>query len=239
MFIPARFCGPTESGNGGYVCGRLANHLSGCAVVRLMAPPPLETELRVEATATQAKLFHGSRIIAAARVDDLALVPPARPSFAEARQAARSYAGAADHPFPRCFVCGPNREVGDGLRIFPGSVASAPIVAAPWVPDLSLADAAGRVRPEFLWAALDCPGYFAVMPKRESGMTAVLGELCARIDAVVEADKRYVVIGWSLGEEGRKRYAGSAILSATGDTVALARATWIEVAASAFESESA
>ncbi|MEF8941989.1 MAG: hypothetical protein V5B78_04265, partial [Desulfohalobiaceae bacterium] len=129
------------------------------------------------------------------------------------------------------------RATGDGLRIFPGPIGSEPGVAAPWLPDMSLANGSESIQAEYLWAALDCPGYFAVMPMLESGRAAVLGELCARIDAAVEPNASYVVTGWSLGQEGRKRYAGSAILSATGHTVAIARATWIEVQASTFGSE--
>ena len=102
---------------------------------------------------------------------------------------------------------------------------------------MSLANGLERIHEEFLWAALDCPGYFAVMPMLESGKAAVLGELCARIDAAVEPNAKYVVTGWSLGQEGRKRYAGSAIFSGTGDAVALGKATWIEVSGSAFGSE--
>lgn len=229
MIISSRFRGPTESGNGGYVCGRLASYLPGSAAVRLKAPPPLETELNVEASETEAQLLHESMVIAVAKVAEPNLVSPARPSFAEAEEAAKSYTGFAHHPFPQCFVCGPERAASDALRIFPGLIGSEPIVAAPWVPDISLANGSESVKTEFLWAALDCPGYFAVMSMPESGKAAVLGELCAQIDAAVKPNEKYVVIGWSLGIEGRKRYAGSAIFSAAGDTVAIAKATWIEV----------
>ena len=37
------------------------------------------------------------------------------------------------------------------------------MLAAPWVPHASLDDGTGRVATEFLWAALDCAGAFAVM----------------------------------------------------------------------------
>ena len=40
--IARRFRGPSQSGNGGYVCGRLARHVAGPALVRLRAPPPLD-----------------------------------------------------------------------------------------------------------------------------------------------------------------------------------------------------
>jgi len=47
MTIPRRFRGPPNSGNGGYVCGMLARHITGAAEVALRAPPPLETGLSV------------------------------------------------------------------------------------------------------------------------------------------------------------------------------------------------
>ncbi|MGR6999796.1 hypothetical protein ACU686_19670 [Yinghuangia aomiensis] len=57
------------------------------------------------------------------------------------------------------------RTEGDGLRLFPGLLPQQPgTTATPWVPDASLADADGaRVRPEFVWAALDCPGGWTVL----------------------------------------------------------------------------
>ena len=61
------------------------------------------------------------------------------------------------HPFPTCVVCGPDRDPGDGYRIFPGRLAGDGLFAADWTPDPSLADDVGHVRPECLWGALDCP----------------------------------------------------------------------------------
>lgn len=233
LVIASRFRGPPRSGNGGYVSGRMAAHVPGCAVVRLKAPPPLETELRIEPWQSGARLVHGATVIAEARAAQLDLTPPEAPSWQEARQAAKSYAGFTRHAFPGCFVCGPRRASGDGLRIFPGSVASRPIVAAPWTPDASLGDGAGKVRPEFLWAALDCTSAFAVMDVPE-GQAIVLGELSARIDARVEPDEACTVAGWPLRIDGRKRIAASAVYSASGRPVAVGLATWIEVPASAF-----
>jgi hypothetical protein len=45
--IDRRFCGPPESGNGGYVCGRAAAFLEGDVEVTLRRPPPLGTPLDV------------------------------------------------------------------------------------------------------------------------------------------------------------------------------------------------
>ena len=50
IMIDKRYCGPPNSGNGGYVCGRLARHIPGGAEVTLRAPPPLDKPLDVVAT---------------------------------------------------------------------------------------------------------------------------------------------------------------------------------------------
>ena len=42
IIINRRYCGPPNSGNGGYVCGRLARHISGGAEITLRSPPPLD-----------------------------------------------------------------------------------------------------------------------------------------------------------------------------------------------------
>jgi acyl-coenzyme A thioesterase PaaI-like protein len=120
------------------------------------------------------------------------------------------------------------------LRIFPGPIKSQSIVSAPWIPHSSLANGSNVVRPEFLWAALDCTGGFAVLPIPE-GKAVVLGELCARIDgSITSSEQCVVIIGWPLHVDGRKRFAGSAVYSSSGRPVAVGRATWIEVPASEF-----
>ena len=84
-------------------------------------------------------------------------------SFEEARKAAEYYGGLVEHPFPACFSCGIARPGSDGLGLRPGLLPGREgVTAASWRPDGSLADAAGQVRPEFVWAALDCPGGWTV-----------------------------------------------------------------------------
>lgn len=229
MLIARRFCGPPRSGNGGYVAGTLAAQLPpGAVAVRLKAPPPLETKLRVEATRDVARVFDGDVLIAEARPAQLDVEAPAAPSYAEAVEASKSFTGFHHHPFPSCFVCGPARRPGDGLRIFPGLIESRAVLVAPWPPDRSLVDTMGRVDPAFLWAALDCTGVFA-FPVASAGNVLVLGELAVRIDGAAMPGEKCTTAGWSLGIDGRKRYAGSAIYSAEGREIAVARATWIEV----------
>ena len=48
IVIENRYCGPPDSGHGGYTCGRLANFIHGVAEVTLRRPPPLNKELRVK-----------------------------------------------------------------------------------------------------------------------------------------------------------------------------------------------
>jgi hypothetical protein len=102
------------------------------------------------------------------------------------------------------------------------------MLAAPWQPDDSLADGSGKVGTEFLWAALDCTGGFAVLPLPE-GVAIVLGELCASVVGHVMPGDRCVVVAWPLGTAGRKRFAGSAVFAADGGLVAKAKAVWIEI----------
>lgn len=226
LTIARRFCGPPNSANGGYACGLLAQHIDGPAVVRLKAPPPLETRLQVESDGETAVLRHGSSVIAEARRGDPGLVPPVTPSHASAT-AALKQRPRTSRLFAGCFACGPQRAKGDGLRVFPGVLGDGPNLAAPWVPEASLAGNDGCVQPEYLWAALDCAGGFAIWPDESTAI--LLGEFCARIDNPVKPGDECVVVAWPLGAEGRKRYAGTAVLDGAGRVAAIARATWIEV----------
>lgn len=226
--IPERFCGPPNSGNGGYVCGLLAEGLTGTVTVRLKAPPPLNTRLCREWTTDSARLLHEAAVIGEAKSSDLLLEAPNCPTLGEAEQAAQAYPGFTSHAFPRCFVCGPARMPGDGLRIFPGPLSGRSFHAAPWVPDGSLAKDGSSVAPEFIWAALDCPSAFAVLPLPE-GTTIVLGELTASLRGTLTAGQPVVVTSWPMAREGRRRTAGSAIHRSDGELVAIARAVWVEV----------
>lgn len=224
--IDPRFRGPPESGNGGYSAGRLAEALGGSDVeVMLRLPPPLGRDLRIERDAEGARLLDGDSLIATAVPRPLDLDVPQPPDLEAAIGAEGRYAGFHDHVFPGCFVCGPERAAGDALRIFPGPTGN-DRVAAHWVPDESLADRDGRVRTEFLWAALDCPGYFAT--KRKAG-PAVLGRIAARIDRRPQVGETLIVTGWPIAHDGRKHHVGTALHDIEGRRIAAARATWISI----------
>ena len=68
IIIDKRYCGPPNSGNGGYVCGRLARHIPGGAEVTLRAPPPLDKPLDVVATDDGSwELRDGATVVATGR----------------------------------------------------------------------------------------------------------------------------------------------------------------------------
>jgi hypothetical protein len=216
LTIEARYNGPDGSANGGYTCGRIAELLGGHAEVTLRSPPPLETHLRVERDGDGIRLLDGEALVAEAVPAALELVVPAPPSFSEAEAASARYPGFEEHAFPRCFVCGPAREPGDGLRVFAGPLGNGRF-AATWEPT--------EVAPELVWAALDCPGAIAVgFPDR--GET-LLGRFAAAIEELPEPGERCIVLAWPLGEDGRKLYAGTALYAEDGRPLARGRATWI------------
>jgi hypothetical protein len=211
LVIDRRFRGPADSGNGGYSCGRIAALVGNPAEVTLRLPPPLQRPLRFDG----ARLWDGDELVAEAAQVELDLDVPEAVAFEEAERAARPD---PTSPFPECFVCGRERE--DGLRIFAGPVAGRDVVAAPWIPRED------ETAPEFVWAALDCPGAYATgVPGRG---TVVLGRLAAGVERVPRAGERCVVVGWSLGSDGRKHDAGTALFGEAGDLLGFGRAIWIE-----------
>lgn len=237
--IDKRFCGPPNSANGGYACGILAKAIGRGAEVTLHAPPPLGRPLELARTADgAAELRDGARLLATARNArlDLSHIPVA--SFAEAEDAVRrSRSDEGSRYFRSCFVCGPARRAGDGLRIFVGALAArstdAQVLAGPWVPYPALAGKDGRVAAEFVWAALDCPSGFACMAARRRdrhGTEAILlGRMRAQIHACPRPGDRCVLTAWPTGSDGRKLFANSALIGAEGEILAAAQSTWVIV----------
>ena len=221
--IDRRFRGPPDSGNGGYSCGLLAAALGGSDVeVTLKLPPPLDRELAIVVDGDEARMMDGDTLVAEARRRTVDLDVPSPPSLAEAGAAEAHYTGQVNHIFPTCFVCGPDRDPGDGLCIFPGAIGDQ--VAAAWTPAHSLTGVDGMLKPEFVWAALDCPGIFAV---EAAARPAVLGRFAVHLVDRAIAPQPLVVTGWEIASEGRKHRAGTALHSADGTLLAFGEATWI------------
>ena len=213
IVIDRRFRGPAGSGNGGYSAGLFALAHGGAVVeVTLLVPPPLETPLVLEGE----RILAGDVVVAAVRDAELGVSPPDPVALGDAIAAA---APDLDSPFPECFVCGHARGA-DGLHIHAGPVAGRPLHAAAWTV------AEDTVGPEFVWAALDCPGAYATgVPGRG---VVVLGQLTARVDRVPAAGEECVVVARHLGSDGRKHGAVTALFAASGELLGLARALWIE-----------
>jgi hypothetical protein len=173
----------------------------------------------------------GDTVVAEARPVELELEVPTPVPLAEALEAdARStYRDAEKHWFDTCFVCGPSRAEGDGLRMFPGPLDGRELFATVFRPDESLADADGRVLPEVVWASLDCPTSAPIADWDDQRPPSVLARLAVRVQAPVEAGRAYVAMSWPLGEDGRKRSAGAALYDEDGLPVAVSRALWIEL----------
>jgi hypothetical protein len=234
LTIPSRFRGPAGSGNGGYVCGGIAAYAEGPVTVTLRRPPPLDTPMAVEqGDDGSLRIRHDSTLVAEATSSpDLPpLDVPATVSMAEARMAAGRARYFQDPTFPDCFVCGPKRRPGDGLRIFPGPVPDRALWAAPWIPDSSVAGPDGRVRPEVVWAALDCPSGIAVAEAAslDQDTAIVLGRMTANLAVLPLPDDPCLLIAWPGGGDGRKLTSGSALLGPGGEVLAVARAVWITV----------
>jgi hypothetical protein len=234
IVIGRQFCGPPNSGNGGYVCGVLAKGHDGPVTAVLRAPIPLDAELDLEPRdGGQALLGAEGALIGQGRpaVQELP-EPPPPPSLEAARAAAGRHIGLTQRIHPICFTCGTARDDGDGLRVLPGQVEGAEtgIVACTWTPHANFAGEDGIVASEVVWAALDCPGYFAWVEK-EGRHGALLGTMTAEVRRPVRAGEEYVVVAWPISKDGRKEVAGVALYDGEGRLAGLAHQVWIVMGA--------
>jgi hypothetical protein len=217
--IARRYRGPRTSGNGGYSAGLLARAAGlSAAEVTLRLPPPLDVPIRLEPDGTHWRALAGAELVAELRAIAPDLYPPAAPTWEEAVAAADGAANFDSPEFAECFVCG-SRPEGDGLEVHAGPVPDRDgLVAAPWT--------AREVSPEVVWATIDCPGAYA-LNAGERG-EPVLARITARVDRLPAEGERCVVVGWPIGEDGRKLHAGTALYGEDGDPIAVARQLWIE-----------
>jgi hypothetical protein len=257
LVVPARFCGPPSSGNGGWSAGAVAAYAgNGCPTdharpwpaitVSLLAPPPLEVPMSIapgdggDRNGGVVATYEGKPVLAArCTTDDVSDVEPVTPG--EARAAEASYAGLTSHPFPTCFSCGTGREPGDGLRIFPGRVADHDghaRVAATWTPDPSVAedyhayvDDQPRAGLPVTWAALDCVGGWAGDLEER---LMVLARITVRVDSLPVVGEEHVLVGLGGRREGRKTWTSSTMYDADGRVVASAAHLWVAFDPAAF-----
>jgi hypothetical protein len=229
IVIEPAFEGPPASAHGGYACGTLAPYLPADAEITLRAPVPLGTALQIAPQNGGLALYAGTSVVAEGVSTRLANGAPEPPAFAEALAATASFPGLRSHPYPGCLGCGTGRTDTVALRLFPGPLAGRDLVAAVWYPSGD-ATAGGLIRPEFAWAALDCPGGWAAIHFGRVDRPAVLGRMAARLLQPIRAHSAHIVVGWLDGVSGRKLTAGSALYSRDGVLQGFSRQTWITLA---------
>jgi hypothetical protein len=122
--------------------------------------------------------------------------------------------------------------VGDGLRVFTGALPDRPeLFASPWMPHDALAhdDGSGEVRPEFVWAALDCPTSAPILATLPEGRAAVLGTLAADVQRRPKVGERHVLMAWFAGSTDKVAHGGCVLLDERGQRLAISRGTWVYV----------
>ena len=239
LIIGSRFNGPPTTGNGGFVAGRLAAYFPyGTAVrVTLRHPPPLEVTMNVTGSAFDGlRLMDGNILVAEAIAVDPGELGEPVPMVAVdvAEDAMARFDGLTSHPFPTCFVCGPQRHLDDGLGLYAGAVDPADLsrTATAFTPRtdhtqyLVGTGPAAIIGPEIVWSALDCPGGWTLgLP----GRPAVLGRMTAEVKAMPAIGERCVVVGKLDGRDGRKGFTRATAYGADGRELGRARAVWIEI----------
>lgn len=217
--IPAFFRGPATTANGGYAAGLAAALLGGPAQARLRRPPPLDRPLRVARSGHGVQLFDGDELVVEAQpaaVDlDVPLVD------LDAVRAAVVEPGLEEqHMAPGCVVCGPARD--DGFRLFPGQVTDG-IVGCSWTTPGGLTRGSEALPAEVVWAALDCPGGWALLAGWDTPeFFPALVQFAVDIRQPVAPAHDVLVLGWRRGSQGREHRAGSALLDGDGAVLAVA-----------------
>ena len=151
------FLRPSKVGKWRLCLRALAAHIDGSAEITLLAPPPLGQRLDIVAGKHGAELRDEEATLATVRRVPIDVPEIPNVSFREAQEAVRrSPYDEGRHPLPTCFVSGPARVDGDGLRIIPRHLPPRPdrrlgTLAAPWMPHSNLASEDGAVAHEFIW----------------------------------------------------------------------------------------
>lgn len=225
IIIKKRFCGPPNSGNGGYTAGLIAAQLPFSPEVTLRAPPPLDKPMQLVQEKGRTLLMDGDLMVAEAKVNDFQLTIPESVSYEKAQAAEKGANAYLFSALPTCFVCGAMRAKKDGLRIQPGNIGKQK-VAATWIPFEELGTENGNVKKEFIWSALDCPGAWAI---QDESQLYLLGRMAIQEVKPIKVKEKHIVMGWVIGSEGRKTWSGTAIYDEEGAVCAIAKATWIAI----------
>jgi hypothetical protein len=199
----------------------------GTVEITLRAPIPVNRKLQVVRDGQALLLRDGDALVCEARAGSLTnLVPPPAPmDWSDVMRRGKEGGSPEDSDFTWCVVCGRNRGVGDGLRVF-GTSGPPGYSLSCYLPHANHADEGGRIRPEFVWGTLDCPGAFAAQDINDM-RPALTGRMTARVIEPPIVGERCAVVGWKIGEDGRKLYSGTALYTETGRLCAIGTCTWI------------
>ena len=231
--IAPGFNGPRLSGNGGYVSGMLAERYIGAfggdtVEITLRAPIPIAKALQVVPESGALMLRDGDTLLCEARagsVDHLT-PPPAPTDWLDVLRRGEEGGSEPDGDYGTCLVCSRTRGVGDGLRVLGTAGPQPGYSLSCYLPHANHADGAGRIRNEFVWGTLDCPGAFAVQDPDDM-RPALTGPMTAKIIEPPRVGERCAVVGWRIGAEGRKLYSGTALYTESGRLCAIGTCTWI------------
>lgn len=226
-----RFRGFESGALGGYAAGAVvAGRIDGPAEVNLRSLPPLGRDLELSEDGDGVLALHdGERLVLEATPASFELEIPTPPGLAEAEEAGhRLIHESVGHPYPGCFTCGPDRDPGDGLRLFMGRTGAADLLASAWAPDPALAGEGDAIPTEMVWAALDCPSIWAVGEIPE-GAFNVLARQRLELLAPVPVGEPSVVTAWPIEHDGRKHLTGVAIHGGDGRLLARGESLLVEV----------
>lgn len=231
VVVPENCMGPPGVGHGGYVAGLLARCIEGGSQVTLRRPTPCGVPLVVEEVGEGRWILRdGDDVLAEAEPASLDLDVPPVPAVGAAREAEARSPSRWDERgvHPICFGCSLSRDDDEGLEVAVGplEVDGHEEVAAVWRPPARLAGPDGAVDARWVLAALDCPGAMAYIARDR--FAGLLGRIVYEQTGRVEPDVDHVVLGWQIGEDGRKLFAGTALATADGTVLAMSRQTWFE-----------
>lgn len=243
LVIPARFRGPRDSANGGYVAARVASYVGVTSVDEtaphgveprpvtavLRSPVSLDVPLDLTVDGDDVTLYEDGSLVAEAEPGELDTDPLEPVTYSGAIAAGERFADrAVDHPMPTCFGCGTERTAGDGLCLAIGPVADDRVATA-WVPDPSLLPPGaqeGPIAPEIVWTVLDCTAAWAWDFPAEP---ALLGTMTGVVDEAPYVGDRCVAVATVTGREGRKIRTATCLYDADGRVLGRAQSVWITV----------
>jgi hypothetical protein len=101
------------------------------------------------------------------------------------------------------------------------------LLACDWQPDASLVDSQGIVATEFVWSALDCPGFFALgLPEDK---ISLLAQTTCSIDKPIPGNQPLIIFAWKRYIDGRKGFSAAALANSEGEVIARPEHLWIQL----------